>query len=175
MPRAQVIPALWGFDTTPGCNKRRARRSMFMKPLPKRFAALAIAALAASTVTACGSSSNTGAGSTGGKPVHGGTLEFVSAGDFDHVDPLSAYYVPSFQLEVAWTRQLVSYWPSNNTSRATTIAPDVAKYVPTKANGGISANGLTYTFHIRPGVDWNTTPARQVTSVDFEREFLAMC
>jgi peptide/nickel transport system substrate-binding protein len=105
----------------------------------------------------------------------GGTLNFVSAGDFDHVDTLSAYYVPSFQLEGAWTRQLVSYIPSNNLTTATTIAADVASTVPTKSNGGISANGLTYTFHIKTGVDWNTTPARQVTSMDFAREFKAMC
>jgi peptide/nickel transport system substrate-binding protein len=105
----------------------------------------------------------------------GGTLNFVSAGDFDHVDTLSAYYIPSFQLEMAWTRQLVSYVPSNNLTQAVTIAPDVASQVPTKANGGISANGLTYTFHLKSGVDWNTSPARPVTSQDFLREFLWMC
>ena len=33
--------------------------------------------------------------------------------------------------------------------------------------------GTVYTFHIKPGVDWNTTPARQVTSQDFLREFKA--
>jgi len=147
-----------------------------MKPVPKRFAALAIAALAAGTVTACGSSSSGGSNSSASaKPVKGGTLEFVSAGDVDHFDTLSAYYTPSFQLEGAWTRQLVTYWPSNNAARATTIAPDVATQIPTTANGGISANGLTYTFHIRPGVDWDSTPVRQVTSADFEREFKAMC
>jgi peptide/nickel transport system substrate-binding protein len=152
---------------------------MLMKPVPKGFAALAIAAAAAVTVAACGSSNNggssTGGSNAGGTPVKGGTLNFVSAGDFDHVDTLSAYYVPSFQLEGAWTRQLVSYIPSNNLTTSTTIAPDVATTVPTKANGGISANGLTYTFHIKPGVDWNTTPPRQVTSTDFAREFKAMC
>ena len=148
-----------------------------MKPVPKRFAALAIAALAAGTVTACGSSNNGGSpsSSTSGKPVMGGTLNFVAAGDFDHIDTLSAYYVPSFQLEGVWTRQLVSYLPSNNLTTATTIAADAATTVPTKANGGISADGLTYTFHIKPGVDWNSTPARPVTSADFEREFKAMC
>jgi peptide/nickel transport system substrate-binding protein len=30
-----------------------------------------------------------------------------------------------------------------------------------------------YTFHIKPGVDWDTTPARQVTAQDFVREFKA--
>ena len=55
----------------------------------------------------------------------------------------------------------------------TTPAADVATEVPSTANGGITNGGKTYTFHIKPGVDWNTTPARQVTSQDFLREFKA--
>jgi peptide/nickel transport system substrate-binding protein len=148
---------------------------MHMKPVPKRIAALAIAALAAGTVAACGSSPSGSNAGTSGKPTRGGTLRFVASGDVDHLDTLSAYYLPTFQLQLAFTRQLVSYYASNNVVRATTIAPDMATVVPSAANGGISANGLTYTFHIRPGVDWNTTPARQVTSQDFLREFKAMC
>jgi peptide/nickel transport system substrate-binding protein len=147
-----------------------------MISVPKRIAALAAAALTAGTLAACGGSSGGGSsGGSSGSPVKGGTLNMVAAGDVDHLDTLSAYYTPSFQLEGAWTRQLMSYFPSNNRTRAITIAPDVATVVPTKANGGISSNGLTYTFHIRQGVEWNTSPARQVTSADFEREFKWMC
>jgi peptide/nickel transport system substrate-binding protein len=148
-----------------------------MISVPRRITALAAAVLAAGTLAACAKSSGGGspAGSTGGKPVRGGTLTMVSAGDVDHLDPLSAYYAPTFQLEGAYTRQLVSYYPSNNRTKAITIAPDMARTVPTRANGGISGSGLTYTFHIRRGVDWNTSPPRQVTSADFEREFKAMC
>ena len=43
------------------------------------------------------------------------------------------------------------------------------------ANGGITNGGKTYTFHVKQGVDWNSTPARQVTSQDFLREFKAFC
>ncbi len=57
----------------------------------------------------------------------------------------------------------------------TTPVPDIATEVPTAANGGISSDGLTYTFHIKSGVDWNTSPARQVTADDFLREFKAFC
>ena len=105
----------------------------------------------------------------------GGTLNMAASGDFDHVDPLSAYYTPSTQLEGAWTRQLVSYPASNNRTTATTIAADVATTVPTTSNGGITNGGLTYTFHLRSGVMWNSKPGPQVTSVDFLREFKAMC
>jgi peptide/nickel transport system substrate-binding protein len=147
-----------------------------MTPVPKRFAALAIAALAAGTLAACGSSGNSSSSSSSsGKPVSGGTLNFAAAGDVDHIDPLSSYYTSSFQLEQAWTRQLVSYWPSNNRTRAITIAPDVASTVPSTSNGGITNGGLTYTFHIRSGVMWNSSPPRQVTSADFLRQFKWMC
>jgi peptide/nickel transport system substrate-binding protein len=152
--------------------------AMNMKPVQRRIAALAAAILAASTVAACGKSANSSSTSTtaaSSKPQYGGTLRFISAGDVDHMDPLSSYYTPTFQLEEGWTRQLVSYLPSTNLTTATTIAADVATVVPTRANGGISPNGLTYTFHIRPGVRWNTSPPRQVTSFDFLREFKAMC
>jgi peptide/nickel transport system substrate-binding protein len=150
---------------------------MHMTPVPKRLAALAVAAVAAGTLAACGGSSGSSSSSSSnsGTPVKGGTLNFVSAGDVDHLDTLSAYYLPTFQLEMAFTRQLVSYWPSNNRARATTIAPDVASTIPTTSNGGITNGGKTYTFHIRSGVQWNSSPPRQVTSTDFEREFKWMC
>src|SRR6202020_2747387 len=35
--------------------------------------------------------------------------------------------------------------------------------------------GKTVTVHIRPGVKWDTTPARQVTAGDFVREFKMLC
>jgi peptide/nickel transport system substrate-binding protein len=147
-----------------------------MRSAWRRFAALAAAALAAGTVAACSGSPGGGSpgGGNGGTPVKGGTLNMVAAGDVDHMDTLSAYYTPTAQLETTFTRQLVSYYPSNNRTRAITIAADAASTVPTVANGGITNHGLTYTFHIRQGVDWNSSPPRQVTSVDFEREFKAM-
>ncbi len=144
-----------------------------MTPLLRYVAALAAAGLAAATLAACASSTSAPSGAA--KATSGGTLRFAASGDVDHLDTLSAYYVPTFQLEGAFTRQLVSYYPSNDLARATTIAADAATTVPTQANGGISADGLTYTFHIRPGVMWNSSPPRQVTAQDFVREFKAMC
>jgi peptide/nickel transport system substrate-binding protein len=87
-----------------------------------------------------------------------------------------------YQLERAYTRQLVSYptEPASSTSSAgwiasTTPVADVATVVPTVANAGVTNGGKTYTFHIKPGVDWNSSPVRQVTSQDFLREFKAFC
>ena len=150
----------------------------------RRVAALAAATLAAGGLAACSSSSggstSTPTASTNQKPTSGGTLNIVSASGPDHLDTVSAYYTVDYQLEHAYSRQLLSYptVPYTSTSSAgwttdTTPAADAATVVPSVANGGITNGGKTYTFHIKPGVDWNTTPARQVTSADFLREFKA--
>ncbi len=130
---------------------------------------------------AANSSGNTSS-STGGTPVKGGTLHIVAASGPDHIDPVPAYYTADYMLERAYTRQLLSYPASPATSttsaawtKATTPVADAATVVPSTSNGGISNSGKTYTFHIRQGVDWNTTPARQVTGADFIREFKAFC
>jgi peptide/nickel transport system substrate-binding protein len=153
----------------------------------KRVATLAVLAIAAGGLAACSStSSNTGSSTaptsatSSEKPQSGGTLNIVAASGPDHIDTVPAYYTPDYELERVYTRQLVSYptVPAASTTSAawttdTTPVADAATEVPTVANGGITGNGTVYTFHIKPGVDWNTTPARQVTSQDFLREFKA--
>jgi peptide/nickel transport system substrate-binding protein len=151
---------------------------------PKRFAGLATAVLAGVALAACSSSSSssTPTSSSSNTPVYGGILHIVSAGGPDHLDTVPAYYTVDYQLERAYTRQLVQYPtdPAPSITSAgwladTTPVADVATVVPTVANGGITNGGKTYTFHIKPGVDWNSTPVRQVTSYDFLREFKAFC
>jgi peptide/nickel transport system substrate-binding protein len=150
---------------------------------PKRYAALGAAALAAMLLAACSSSSSSTTStspSTAATPVAGGTLNIVSASGPAHIDTVPAYYTVDYQIEHATTRQLLSYptevynsFTSPGWTADITPAPDAATEVPTVANGGITNGGKTYTFHIKPGVDWNTSPARQVTSQDFLREFKA--
>src|SRR5579862_6825474 len=157
---------------------------MLMISAPKRSLALAVAVLAACGLAACSSSSSstgsTSSSASAGTPVRGGTLNIVAASGPDHIDTVPAYYTADYELERAYARQLLSYptvpysaagdagWTTNTTPQA-----DIATVVPTVANGGITNGGKTYTFHIKQGVDWNTTPARQVTSQDFLREFKA--
>ncbi|MBV9384283.1 MAG: ABC transporter substrate-binding protein [Streptosporangiaceae bacterium] len=151
-----------------------------MTSAPKRFAGLAAAVLALGVLAACSSSSTSPSGSSSAKPVSGGTLRIVAASGPAHLDTVPSYYTTDYQLTHAYTRQLLNYptVPYSSTSDAgwaktTTPAADVATEVPTTANGGITNGGKTYTFHIKPGVDWNTTPPRQVTSQDFLREYKA--
>ncbi len=151
---------------------------------PKRFAGLAVAVLAAGALAACSSSSTsspaTSSSSSAGTPVSGGTLRIISASGPAHLDTVPSYYTADYQITHTYARQLLNYptvpyasTSDANWTKATTPIADVATEVPSTANGGITNGGKTYTFHIKPGVDWNTTPARQVTADDFIREFKA--
>jgi len=156
-----------------------------MTTVSKRVGALAVVAAAAVGLAACSSSGNSGTSSvntsTSNQKIQaGGTVDIVANSGPDHMDTVPSYYTPDYQLERIYTRQLVNYQsvPYSSTSSAgwttdTTPTADVATQVPTVANGGITGGGKVYTFHIKPGVDWNTTPARQVTADDFIREFKA--
>ncbi len=114
-------------------------------------------------VAACGVRGPAPAAPTG-SPESGGTLRVAGSGDVDHLDPSSSYTVVAYNLARTWTRQLVSYPASKDFKTATTPVPDVAEALPK-----VSGDGRTYTFTIRRGVLWNTTPARQVVAEDFVR------
>ena len=148
-----------------------------------RIAALATAGLLAAGLAACSSGGGGGGNaSTGGKPVTGGTLKIVAAGGPTYLDPVPAYYTANYILERTFARQLLSYPAAPDPTiggkgwiKDTIPVPDIATAYPTVANGGLSKDGLTYTFHIRQGVDWSTSPPRQVVAADFVREFKAFC
>ncbi|HEY5361720.1 MAG TPA: ABC transporter substrate-binding protein [Streptosporangiaceae bacterium] len=150
---------------------------------PKRFAALAVVALAAGGLAACGGSSSSGTSSaSAGTPVSGGTLRIVAASGPDHIDTVPAYYTPDYMLERGYARQMLAYpaSPATSTSspawtKATTPEADVSTVIPSTSNGGITNGGKTYTFHIKPGVQWDSTPVRPVVAADFVREFKAFC
>jgi peptide/nickel transport system substrate-binding protein len=153
-----------------------------MRALPKRYVVAAMAGIAAMSLAACGGSSSSSNSASSGKPVYGGTLNIVAAAGPDHLDPVAAYTTYDYELSHAYTRQLLQYptIPATSTSSAgwtqtTTPAADIATEVPTTANGGITDGGKVYTFHIKPGVDWDSAPPRQVTADDFIREFKAFC
>ena len=97
----------------------------------------------------------------------GGVLVFAGNGDVDHLDAASANNVVSWDLLRVYTRQLVSRPTTSDPVLAAQIVPDLTVEVPTTANGGISADGLTYTFRIRPGASWNCPSGpRQITAQD---------
>jgi peptide/nickel transport system substrate-binding protein len=70
---------------------------------------------------------------------------------------------------------LVTYPLSEDFETAAKGAPDLAETLPTVENGGISADGRTYTFRIRRGVNWNTSPPREVNAHDVVRGMKLIC
>lgn len=72
-------------------------------------------------------------------------------GDIDTMDPALAYDTASSALIDNVMEGLIYY----NHTDGTTYVPQLATEVPTVENGGISADGLTYVFHIRDGVSFH--------------------
>ncbi|MFG1625014.1 ABC transporter substrate-binding protein [Kribbella sp. NPDC049227] len=136
----------------------------------RRLAAVSLAAVAALTLAACsnGGGSPSGSGGDAATPVSGGTLNMLGAGDVDYMDPNISYYSVGYLNLRMWSRQLFTY-PAEPGGKNTAPVADLATDIPTTANGGLSADGKTYTIKIRPGAKWGTSPARQVTAADVVR------
>ena len=79
------------------------------------------------------------------------TLTQLTFGDIDTMDPALAYDTASGQLIQNIMEPLIFY----NHKDAVDFIPALASEVPTVDNGGISADGLTFTFNIRPGVTFH--------------------
>ena len=139
----------------------------------KRIAGIAGLCALALVTAACGGSANQPSGNEGATAVRGGTLNMLGSGDIDYLDPNISYYSIGYLGLRMWTRQLFTY-PAEN-GKTTTPVADLATDVPTASNGGVSADGKTYTITIRQGAQWNTSPARQVTAADVVRGVKRTC
>jgi ABC-type transport system substrate-binding protein len=142
--------------------------------LSKRRGLSTVALMAglALTAAACGGSSGGGTGTSGATTgaKKGGTLKLAGAGDIDHMDPASAYYQTSSTLLRAVTRQLLALPATNDEKAAVTPVADLAT-----DNAAPTDGGKTYTFTIRDGAKWDTTPPRQITGADVARGFKRLC
>src|SRR5262249_16540854 len=136
------------------CGKPQARRSLLMTRQIHRIAALATAGLAVAGLAACSSTNSNNNANSGNKPVSGGTLKIVAAGGPTYPATVPAYYTANYILERTFARQLLSYPAAPDPTiggkgwvKDTIPVPDIATAYPTVANGGLSSDGLTYTFH----------------------------
>jgi peptide/nickel transport system substrate-binding protein len=144
-----------------------------------RAKAASIVAVLALTAAACGSnsSSSTGkttggtTGGTTGAPTSGynagadsivnastktgGTLKFGSSGDFDSTDPGDSYYAFVQDFQTYYARPLVSFKRAPGQA-GTEIVGDLAT-----DTGTVSDDGLTWTYHLRPGIKYEDgTPVK---------------
>lgn len=139
----------------------------------RKSGSVALIAALALVPAACSGDGDDGSGGAGDR--RGGTLKYVGGDDIGDIDTASSYYTVASMVHRAFTRQLFSYEASNDMEVATRLVPDVAVRLPSKENGGISEDGLTYTIHLRDGVKWNTDPPREVTAEDFVRGIKRLC
>lgn len=79
------------------------------------------------------------------------TLTYYSQYEISTLDPADAYDSGSF-IPIQNSYDTLLSYPLTTISA---FAPALATEVPTVANGGISADGLTYTFHLRPNVKFS--------------------
>jgi peptide/nickel transport system substrate-binding protein len=97
----------------------------------------------------------------------------LGTGDVDYMDPNISYYSIGYLGLRMWTRQL--FTNPAIAGKTTTVVADLATDLPTTGNGGLSADGKTYTIKLRQGAQWDTTPARQVAAADEVRGVMRTC
>ncbi|MEJ2733755.1 MAG: ABC transporter substrate-binding protein, partial [Anaerolineae bacterium] len=93
------------------------------------------------------------------------TYTYVGFGDPDTLDPNLNYETAGGELIMNVAEGLIFY----NFNDGTSYVPALATEVPTVDNGGISEDGLTYTFNIRQGVTFHN--GNDFTPSDFEYTF----
>ena len=77
-----------------------------------------------------------------------GVLRLANLTDPDNLSPLIGAYQIDVHLSMFWAGYLFNLDDKN------AIVPELATEFPTLANGGISRDGRTITYHLRKGVTW---------------------
>jgi len=131
----------------------------------RRFPTLLVAWLGTllMLVSACGAPSTPSSTSNAGKPVYGGTLIDALYEQPDSMIPNGSSGPETFALMAQAAVWTPLFYGDNHLQ----IHPGLASVVPTVQNGGITDNGLTYTFHLRPGLKWSDGQPLTAHDVDF--------
>ena len=138
----------------------------------RRRRVIALGMILATTVSLAGVSALAQTSSASTSPrsssQYGGVLYMLGTGDVDYFDPNLSYYTVGYLGLRIWTQTLLSY-PAIS-GKTLDVVPDLATAMPT-----VSGNGTVYSLTIRKGVEWNTTPPRQVTGADAQRGIERTC
>ena len=127
------------------------------------FASLGVVMLVAAIFASTASSASKPAAKPASKhALKGGTLRVNAANnDFEFTDPGLAYDTLSWSL-LYTTQMLLVNFPDKNGQAGSVLYPEAATSFPT-----VSKNGLTYTFHLRPGLKFSDGSA--VTAAAYQR------
>ncbi|HZP71748.1 MAG TPA: ABC transporter substrate-binding protein [Gaiellaceae bacterium] len=118
--------------------------------------------VAATTVAAAGSATSRPGTVASTKAHKGGVLRIdQSSTDFDTVDPGLAYVTNDWAM-LYTTQMLLVNFPEKNGQAGSELYPEAATSFPTVSN-----SGLTYTFHIRPGLKFSD--GSPVTAAAYQR------
>jgi oligopeptide transport system substrate-binding protein len=120
-----------------------------------KIGGIAVGLVAIVGAAACGSG---GGGGQSSALAASQVLKFPIFGDFGTLDPGLADAEVDTEISQNIFNGLIAY------DKTLAVVPDIATAVPTAANGGISADGLTYTFHLRQDVTFSN--GDKVTSKD---------
>lgn len=110
---------------------------------------------------ACSTNPGTGAsssGSAGGTPKRGGVLTVGLYQEPDNLNPYLAVQTASRLVRELTIEGLVDAGPGDS------YVPGLVSEVPTTQNGGISADGKTITYKLKPGLTWSD--GHELTSAD---------
>jgi peptide/nickel transport system substrate-binding protein len=135
----------------PGEEKRfrvRSRPPMALPQNASRLALICAIACAAVSLTACTrvtSQSDAPARRAWTQP---GVLRWGEYTEPDTLNPVLSSLQVSVEESMLWAGYLFEYNDRNE------FVPELAMEMPTLQNGGISRDGLTITYHLRPGVRW---------------------
>ncbi|MBV8580393.1 MAG: peptide ABC transporter substrate-binding protein [Candidatus Eremiobacteraeota bacterium] len=108
----------------------------------------AVAAFALPACTRVATTQTTPGAETRHSWTQPGVLRIASLNDPDSLSPLVGNFQVDVDLSMFWAGYLFNF------SDANALVPELATDVPTLANGGISKDGLTITYHLRRGVTW---------------------
>src|SRR5215472_7254517 len=135
---------------------------MLKRPKPRSLMmAFSFLALLILVLSACGAPTPGTPPPSGGTPVKGGTWT-------DDLFEEASSLIPNASAETfADMVDQSIYAPLFVGDSNGTITPGVATVVPTAANGGISADLKTWTFHMRPGLKWSDGQPYDARDVDF--------
>ncbi len=146
-----------------GETMKKARRGSARHGSVRRFALLALVALALGLLGAATAQASSPEPSGSAAPLQ---LKIGWTVEPDNLNPF-----------VGWQNQDYEIWSINYSflfGFGTTSKPtlDLASEFPTKENGGLSADGKVWTIHLKPGLKWSDGQALTASDVAFTYNYI---
>src|SRR5712691_1948335 len=140
---------------------------MFKKPRPRLLMmSFSLVAMLLLILSACGGATSSSSSSTpsAGTPVKGGTS---NRDLFDEPRSLITNGSSETFSDLVDTTIYAPLFLGNKNGE---ITPGIVTELPTSANGGISADLKTWTFHLKPGLKWSDGQPLNAQDVDYTRK-----